>query len=299
MASPDINKDSVVLDFLTPLLQHHRASIAPRRPFILGLTGLQGSGKSYLVSSLAGALSSAPYNYNVAVFSIDDIYHPFSKLEELRLSHPENKLLSHRGEPGTHDIELARETFESLLSGRDTPIPSFDKSLNSGKGDRVPRSEWNVVKGPVDMVIFEGWCVGFRAISDEEVETKWKSSRDSGNGVIGRHGLQDILWINERLKGYDVLTDKFDAFVHLDAEKLDYVYGWRLEQEHNLIKKKGTGMTDDQVVAFIDGYIPGYELYLEKAREGVIRQKGGEKLAGRNLQVVMGKNRETLSTRAF
>lgn len=41
--------------------------------------------------------------------------------------------------------------------------------------------------------------------------------------------------------------------MHLDAEKLEYVYAWRLQQEHNLIKLKGAGMTDEQVVVFIDG----------------------------------------------
>ncbi|KAF3919461.1 hypothetical protein ABW21_db0204345 [Orbilia brochopaga] len=293
MSSPDIDKDGLVLNFLLPLLEQHRASELPRRPLIVGLTGLQGSGKSHLVSSLAAALSNT-YNLRVAVFSIDDVYYPFSKLEELRLSHPENKLLSHRGEPGTHDLVLAQETLDSLINGRDTPIPSFDKSLNGGKGDRLPRDQWKIVKGPVDVVIFEGWCVGFRAIADKEVEAKWKSSKEIGVGVIGRHGLEDLLWINEQLRGYDVLTNQFDAFVHLDAQALEYVYNWRLEQEHAMIKLKGTGMTDEQVVNFINGYIPGYELYLDHMREGVVRKDGdGSK---RNLRIVMGKHRETVSS---
>lgn len=46
---------------------------------------------------------------------------------------------------------------------------------------------------------------------------------------------------------------KFDAFIHMDAKELSYVYNWRSEQEHHLISKKGTGMTDQQVKKFIDG----------------------------------------------
>ncbi|KAK6344346.1 hypothetical protein TWF696_007985 [Orbilia brochopaga] len=294
MSSLDINKDSAVLSFLLPLLEHHKSSEAPRRPLIVGLTGLQGSGKSHLVSSLATTLSSRPHNLRVAVFSIDDVYHPFSKLEELRLSHPENKLLAHRGEPGTHDLVLARETLDNLLAGRDTSIPSFDKSLNDGKGDRVPRDQWRVVQGLVDIVIFEGWCVGFRAIDDGEVETKWRKAKEADVGVIGEHSLADLLWVNEQLRAYDVLTNQFDAFVHLDAQELSYVYNWRLEQEHAMITVKGTGMTDEQVVEFINGYIPGYELYLDRVREGVVR-KHNDGLK-RNLRIVMGKQRETVET---
>jgi hypothetical protein len=43
-----------------------------------------------------------------------------------------------------------------------------------------------------------------------------------------------------------------DALIHLDAEELDYVYEWRLEQEHELIKEKGTGMSDEAVRRFVD-----------------------------------------------
>ncbi|KAJ6259624.1 hypothetical protein Dda_5262 [Drechslerella dactyloides] len=297
MSSLGIDKDDVVLSFLLPLLEHQKAREPPRRPLVVGLTGLQGSGKSHLVSSLAKRLSSDPHNLRVAVFSVDDVYLPFAKLEELRLSHPDNKLIAHRGEPGTHDLELAQETLDNLMAGWDTPIPSFDKSLNGGKGDRVARDQWRVVKGPVDVVIFEGWCVGFRAIDDEDVERKWRTARETNAGVLGRHGLVDLLWVNGQLRGYDELTDQFDAFVHLDAQELGYVYDWRLEQEHAMIRIKGTGMTDKQVVEFINGYIPGYELYLHRMREGVVKKDGDD--LKRSLRIVMGKQRETIESHVF
>ena len=37
-----------------------------------------------------------------------------------------------------------------------------------------------------------------------------------------------------------------------DAENVQYVYAWRLEQEAGLRKAKGSGMTDDQVVEFVN-----------------------------------------------
>lgn len=44
-----------------------------------------------------------------------------------------------------------------------------------------------------------------------------------------------------------------DAFVHIDAEKTTYVYDWRLQQEAALRTAKGTGMTDEQVINFVNG----------------------------------------------
>jgi len=45
----------------------------------------------------------------------------------------------------------------------------------------------------------------------------------------------------------------FDAFVHIDAEDLKWVYIWRLEAEVKLRIEKGSGMTDEQVKKFVDG----------------------------------------------
>lgn len=38
-----------------------------------------------------------------------------------------------------------------------------------------------------------------------------------------------------------------------DAEDTQYVYAWRLEQEAALRATKGTGMTDERVVKFVNG----------------------------------------------
>src|SRR5436305_7998350 len=141
-----LDKTPTILPFLLPLLKSHKSSTSAHRPFIVGITGLQGSGKSYLVNSLFTTLSSSPYNYNTVAFSIDDFYYAFETLERLRTTHSTNKLLSHRGEPGTHDVELASRVFESLIEQKATKIPFFDKSRHGGRGDRVKQSEWRVVE---------------------------------------------------------------------------------------------------------------------------------------------------------
>ncbi|CAI7811161.1 unnamed protein product, partial [Closterium sp. NIES-54] len=37
-------------------------------------------------------------------------------------------------------------------------------SAFSGRGDRSPEAGWAAVEGPVDVVLFEGWMLGFHAL---------------------------------------------------------------------------------------------------------------------------------------
>ena len=82
-----------------------------------------------------------------------------------------NKLLELRGNAGSHDIQLARETLQKLKSAHsesaDVALVRYDKSAHSGRGDRAPESGWQQVKGKVDVVLFEGWMLGFRPLMDQ------------------------------------------------------------------------------------------------------------------------------------
>lgn len=40
---------------------------------------------------------------------------------------------------------------------------------------------------------------------------------------------------------------------HSDAEDTHYVYDWRLEQEAKMREAKGRGMSDAQVIEFVNG----------------------------------------------
>ena len=86
---------------------------------------------------------------------------------------PDNFLLGVRGNALTHDVELGRKTLENLEnlgkgSTSETKLPRYDKSAYEGKGDRADEASWPVVKAPVDVVLFEGWMLGFTPVSDEE-----------------------------------------------------------------------------------------------------------------------------------
>jgi D-glycerate 3-kinase len=264
MATPPVLSDTLItpiLNFIQTLDLKNRTN-----PLVLGISGPQGSGKTTLVNHLVKQLSSPPYSLRVVSFSIDDIYLPHDELTALGQSNPDNKLLQHRGEPGTHDVNLGIETLESLLAGKATPIPSYDKSKFDGHGDRVPSSEWVVAQPPFDIILFEGWCVGFQAISPSAVAQKRASSTQPG--TLRQHELDHLQFVNEKLRLYSRIWDGFDALVWLNAKDISFVYAWRLQQEHAMKAALGRGMTDDQVKRFVDGYMPAYEMYIDGLMKG-------------------------------
>ena len=120
--------------------------------------------------------------------------------------------MQHRGEPSTHDLKLGAAVFSALKTRQPVRIPIYDKSRFEGQGDRTDESTWVEVNRPgepsIDVVVFEGWCVGFRALEEGEVERKWRAAKDGrlGETQLAKHRLGDLLFVNEALKGYDLLT---------------------------------------------------------------------------------------------
>ena len=199
------------------------------------------------------------------MLSIDDLYLTHKLQSELAVSHPSNPLIQHRGQPSTHDLPLALSLFSDLRQGKVTRIPSYDKSAYGGQGDRVPEEEWVEVnrdrRHESQVVIFEGWCVGFRALPREKLVRDWESAvreREKGNymGRLGWNRIEDIEFVNEALRKYDQLTNQLDALIHLDAEDPMYVYEWRSESEKKLRETKGSGMTGEGVIKFVNGCMP-------------------------------------------
>ena len=251
---------SPIVTFIESYLSTSRSS-----PLVVGISGPQGSGKTTLVNHLVSKLSGT---YRVIAFSIDDIYLPHEELMELRRNHPYNKLLQYRGEPGTHDVQLGIQTLDNLLEGKSTPIPVYDKSKYGGLGDRVTPSKWLTTQQKVDLVLFEGWCVGFKALPPSVVAEKRFISTHPG--TLKHHAIEHLQFVNEKLKCYHALWDKFDCLVWLNAQDINFVYEWRLQQEHIMKATLGQGMNDDEVKRFVDGYMPAYELYIPGLMRGEI-----------------------------
>lgn len=179
------------------------------------------------VETLCNTLSSPPHNLPTVVLSIDDLYLPHSRQQDLATSQPYNPLVQHRGQPSTHDVKLGKSLFEDLANRKaNIKVPSYDKSAFNGAGDQRPESEWHIVNAegspPVEVVVFEGWCVGFRALSDADVEKKWRAAKEESEqkgaaykGQLGKQRLESALFVNANLREYDALTDRFGAFVHM------------------------------------------------------------------------------------
>jgi D-glycerate 3-kinase len=278
------------LDVLLPKIKaHHNES---SEPIILGITGLQGSGKSTWASKIVEILSSENDLHTITI-SLDDLYKTHDDLIAQRDSDPSNKLYRTRGQPGTHDEQLGSKFFADLKAYRgegSLKIPSFDKSRFNGEGDRAPESDWPTITRKPDVVVFEGWCVGFQPLSDAAIEEKYALARDGKLPVNtpAQHQLAHLLEVNANLRRYcDAFMgpQHFDFFIHIDTDDLRNVYAWRLQQEHKMLEAKGSGMSDDQVRAFVDGYMPSYEVYLEKLRGGLFGEKG------RMLRVVLDRER--------
>ncbi|KAL6698007.1 P-loop containing nucleoside triphosphate hydrolase protein [Trichoderma pleuroticola] len=292
------DKSPICIPFILNRLQLHQQANSssnssnnhPPPPLIIGLNGLQGVGKSTLVVPLAEALNRE--GIPTLVCSIDDFY--LTHEQQLALAHenPDNALWQVRGEPGTHDISLLKSVFSSLLVHAPTSLPQYDKALFSGQGDRLPPSTWTPInqqqppQNPFQVVILEGWCVGFRPISPEAVAAKHAAP----SRTLHQHRLEHLLAVNEKLGEYDDVTRLFDAFLHIDSENTEYVYDWRLEQEEHLRLTRGdpnAGMTKEQVIRFVDAYYPAYELYSEGLRNGLFSDKPGAQL-----RMVVGRDRK-------
>ena len=153
------------------------------------------------------------------MLSIDDLYLPHDQQLSLARSHPQNPLVQHRGQPSTHDIALGKKLFTSIQDrASNIKIPSYDKSAFNGQGDRRPESEWETINDAsstqkVEVIIFEGWCVGFRCLPHEELLHKWTEAKAAAEsdgeykGQLGRLQFENVQFVNEALKDYDSLTE--------------------------------------------------------------------------------------------
>ncbi|KAI9824099.1 MAG: hypothetical protein M1832_002169 [Thelocarpon impressellum] len=201
--------------------EHARLSGNTPPPFFLGLNGVQGAGKTTLVSTLCSTLRSPPHNTPTLVFSIDDLYLTHDAQVALAAAHQDNELIQHRGQPGTHDVDLALSIFYSLYHRLPTAIPAYDKAAYDGQGERTDPATWVEVnrpdQQPIEVVIFEGWCVAFRSLDEAELRFRWEAARRERDGLsrIWRHDFNHLSFVNDALRAYDGLTDKLDALIHM------------------------------------------------------------------------------------
>jgi D-glycerate 3-kinase len=221
-----------------------RIAAAPRPvggALVVGLTGPQGSGKSTLAAALPALLSAR--GLRAATLALDDLYLP--KADRQRLARDVHPLFATRGVPGTHDAALGAELLAALGEPRDVVVPSFDK----GADDRRPRSEWPRLRGPFDVIVFEGWCVGARPQPPEAlVDPVNDLERDDDPDGVWRRAVNDAL-----AGAYRPLFDPIGFQILLRAPSFETVFGWRRQQELPL-RAAGGGQSDAELARFIQHY---------------------------------------------
>lgn len=222
----------------TPLLENIIASKGSGT-LVVGIQGLQGSGKSTLAKFLV-FLAKQQFGLNAVDISLDDFY--LTKRERTELSEATHPLLVTRGVPGTHDVTLAIDTISKLKATTKTSevhLPRFDKAID----DRSPEHDWKQSKGHVDLVIFEGWCVGCRPQSAAELNhpiNHLEASEDS-NGIWRNY-------VNDQLAGgYQKLFKLLDKLVVLQAPSFDTVIEWRSLQEQKLAQSLSPNADHDEL----------------------------------------------------
>ena len=226
---------------------------AKTRPLCVALTAPQGCGKTTLVAALAFLFENN--GVAAASASVDDFYLTGAEQDKLSLANPGNALLRYRGNAGTHDVRLAVNTLRSLRSINDdddfatltVSVPRYDKTLRGGRGDRAARETWPEVTAPLDIVLLEGWMLGFAPAADAD--------------AFAAH--PDLRAVNAALRddAYGDLHALLDDWIVVRVRDTRWVRSWRLEAEQQARSEGRPTLTDAEVADFVNRFLPAYDLY--------------------------------------
>ncbi|OQS05709.1 hypothetical protein THRCLA_02193 [Thraustotheca clavata] len=209
---------------------------------VLGISCVQGGGKTTMTKYLEKLFRHT--GKKCATVSIDDVYYPRQQQLSIAAANAGNPLLEMRGNPGTHDIKLLLDLIKRAKDGKDVTIPRYDKSAHNGLGDRAPKDKWIFHQGPLDILLVEGWCLGFEA-----------SKRCPAN--------PHLVPINEALREFTSIYNELDAMLVVQVGDAKWVYKWREEAEADMRAEGKPAMTPAQVRDFVDRFMPTYDEYLE------------------------------------
>jgi D-glycerate 3-kinase len=202
-----------------------RRHAAAGKPIVVGVCGTQASGKTTLSAFLKLLLQQA--GLRAETLALDDLYLSRPAREDLATQvHP---LFITRGPPGTHDVPLGHAVLD-VLEGATPPnglrMPRFDKAADT----LAPMDAWTPLRGSVDVVLFEGWCVGARPQAEADLA--------SPVNALERERDPDGRWrryANERLASdYAALYARLDVLLMLKAPSFSAVFDWRALQERKM-----------------------------------------------------------------
>lgn len=246
--TPETTPDLAPKDQIHPIWSALAAEIAawtrigltqnPPSPIVVGILAGQGTGKSTLVQCLKELLQT-DWNLTAVCLSLDDFYLPYEI--RLRLKEHDPRLLW-RGPPGTHDVHLGVQTLKKLRSQMfPVLLPQFDKSMHYGQGDRIPPIEVH----QADVILFEGWFVGARPVSPFQLET-------APPPVVSEADRNFARDMNRNLHAYLPLWEQLDRLILLNPKDYRLSLQWRMEAEAKMRVAGKSGMSDVEVVQFVE-----------------------------------------------
>lgn len=234
----------VVSGYWAPLADELARRKPANRPLIVGVNGGQGSGKTTLCRFLEVLL--ARRGLRAVTLALDDFY--LTRAERAEKAATIHPLFATRGVPGTHDVALLEAALDRLAQRRPAAIPRFDKASD----DRAPAGR--EIAGPVDVILFEGWCVGAAPQAEAELAepvNELERTEDAGGvwrRAVNRHLQED----------YARLFGRIDLLMMLAVSGLAAVRANRRLQESKLAQSRPTGeaVMDE---AALDRFIQHYE----------------------------------------
>jgi D-glycerate 3-kinase len=212
------------------------------RPFVQGILGGQGTGKTSLAIALTEIL--ACMGLRCIGISIDDLYKTYESRQKLLEIDPR---LDRRGPPGTHDVDLGIQVLDQLRQGvqagaqATVDIPRFDKSAYGGAGDRTTPE---TITG-AEIILFEGWFVGAQPV-DPAVFDRAPAPI---NTAADRQFAIDM---NAHLQDYLPLWQRLDSLITLYPADYRFSKQWRQQAEREAIAAGAAGMSDVEVSEFVD-----------------------------------------------
>lgn len=242
--------------FWLPLAQQlDQKQRALKAPFIQGILGGQGTGKTTLTQILNLILNHL--GQRSAGLSIDDLYLTYA--QRLTLQKQDPRFLW-RGPPGTHDIQLGLQTLAHIKQATSTDtvmLPQFDKSRHEGQGDRTTPL---TIKAP-SIVLFEGWFVGTRPVDDAIFDTvltgtngteiSCKKTTLLPEPIVSEGDRQFAADCNRLLRDYLPLWGFLDSLIVLSPVDYRLSGQWRQQAEHDMKAQGRNGLSDEAITDFV------------------------------------------------
>jgi len=244
------NKDKMIKSFLIPISFWIAEKVKNNKPYIVGVSGGQGAGKT-TISSIISIILRKYFKLNVFTISIDDFYK--TRKERFILSKKVHPTLKVRGVPGTHDINTMLNFFKRAKGKKfkSLKLPRFNKAIDN----RYNKKFWYLVQRRPDVIIFEGWCVGAKAEKNNTLKTPINS--------LEKLNDKKLIWrrfVNKQLKSkYKQLYDQLNCLLFIKSKNFSLLRQWRMKQEKKLrLRSKRFSnhkiMSDKEIVNFMQTY---------------------------------------------